>query len=315
MTAQLHREFGRPWSAGDPIASIGIPVFNGEAFLATAIESALSQNFEDYEIIISDNCSVDSTEQICRAYAHAHTRISYQRQNENIGGQGNFNYLAARARGRFITWLAHDDVLEPDFLRRTVEYLLDHPLAVASTGDILWIDAKGNEIRTDLLVSIRHGIPWSRRRLEFFKYPMSNAFFCVYALMRTDVGRKVTFGLREPKVASGSELPFLSRLALEGEIASLPCVLRRYREHGSSGFKAEQARLAKRSRIRRALFLWKHINHLRLGQAQVLIAADLPVVVKVHAFASLFLFYLRLIAGRVYRVVARLLLRASGRAR
>ncbi|WP_353813055.1 MULTISPECIES: glycosyltransferase [unclassified Moorena] len=55
-------------SADQPRLSIGLPVYNGEEFLREALDSILAQTFEDFELIISDNCSTDATEEICREY-------------------------------------------------------------------------------------------------------------------------------------------------------------------------------------------------------------------------------------------------------
>jgi glycosyltransferase involved in cell wall biosynthesis len=63
-----------------PTVSIGLPVHNGAAFLAEAIESILAQTFADFELVISDNASTDRTPEICRSYAAADGRIRYYRQ-------------------------------------------------------------------------------------------------------------------------------------------------------------------------------------------------------------------------------------------
>ena len=68
-----------------PRLSIGLPVYNGENFLAESIESLLGQSYEDFELIISDNASTDGTEDICRSYAQQDSRIRYIRQPHNIG--------------------------------------------------------------------------------------------------------------------------------------------------------------------------------------------------------------------------------------
>ena len=65
--------------------SIGLPVYNGEAFLTESIESLLAQTFDDFELIISDNASTDGTEEICRSFAAADARIQYHREPTNQG--------------------------------------------------------------------------------------------------------------------------------------------------------------------------------------------------------------------------------------
>ena len=65
----------------NPIVSIGMPVFNGGNYIAHAIEALLSQKFENFELIISDNASFDATGEICQTYADIDKRIRYIRRS------------------------------------------------------------------------------------------------------------------------------------------------------------------------------------------------------------------------------------------
>jgi glycosyltransferase involved in cell wall biosynthesis len=56
------------------MVSIGMPVYNGEKYIREALDSLLSQTFTDFELIISDNCSTDSTPEICKEYASKNRR-------------------------------------------------------------------------------------------------------------------------------------------------------------------------------------------------------------------------------------------------
>src|SRR5262245_23085719 len=58
-----------------PIIGVGMPVYNGERYLAKAIESVMSQTMTDFEVVISDNASTDRTEEICRHYVAADARV------------------------------------------------------------------------------------------------------------------------------------------------------------------------------------------------------------------------------------------------
>ena len=68
-----------------PLLSIGLPVYNGERFLAQALDCLLAQTFRDFEIIISDNASTDRTPEICRAYARRDPRVRYVCNQRNLG--------------------------------------------------------------------------------------------------------------------------------------------------------------------------------------------------------------------------------------
>jgi glycosyltransferase involved in cell wall biosynthesis len=110
-----------------PKASIGIPVYNGEKFLAQAIESVLNQSFTDFELIISDNASTDKTREISESYADRDPRIRYYRHETNQGATWNFNHAFELAYGEYFNWLPHDDKLAPDFLKRGIQALDENP--------------------------------------------------------------------------------------------------------------------------------------------------------------------------------------------
>lgn len=81
--------------------SIGLPVYNGEQYLAKALDSLLAQTFTDFEVIISDNASTDRTSEICAAYLERDPRIRYYRNQQNIGAAPNFNRTFELATGMY----------------------------------------------------------------------------------------------------------------------------------------------------------------------------------------------------------------------
>ena len=76
-----------------PLVSIGLPVYNGENFVAEAIQCVLSQTFSDWELIISDNASTDRTVHICREFAAKDARIRVHQNKQNMGVCPNFNQV------------------------------------------------------------------------------------------------------------------------------------------------------------------------------------------------------------------------------
>ena len=117
-------------AAPAPKISIGLPVYNGDNYLRSALESILRQDYNDFELILSDNASTDSTQAICREYAAKDPRIRYYRNEANIGASANFNCLVKLARGEYFKWAAHDDVHLQGFLRRCVEVIEHAPATV-----------------------------------------------------------------------------------------------------------------------------------------------------------------------------------------
>jgi glycosyltransferase involved in cell wall biosynthesis len=102
---------------------IGMPVFNGEKFIAHAIESFLSQTYSNWHLLISDNCSTDNTYEICRKFSAADSRIEIAKQKRNIGAAENFKFVFDRADSDFFMWAACDDHWAPDYLKNCVSFL------------------------------------------------------------------------------------------------------------------------------------------------------------------------------------------------
>lgn len=114
-------------SHNNPCVSIGVPVFNGEKYLAQALDSLLAQTYTDFEVIISDNASTDGTQEICRAYTAKDQRVRYFRNEKNLGAAPNFNRTFELASGKYFKWAAYDDIHAPEFLAKCVEALDQNP--------------------------------------------------------------------------------------------------------------------------------------------------------------------------------------------
>lgn len=126
--------------------SIGVPVYNGERYLREALESLLAQTFSDLEIIVSDNCSTDSTKEICEEYESKDDRIRYYQQEKNIGLSANFNFVYGKAKGTYFKWAPHDDVLHPNFVGACVSLLEKDSSIVLCQSVLRYIDENGEEI-------------------------------------------------------------------------------------------------------------------------------------------------------------------------
>jgi glycosyltransferase involved in cell wall biosynthesis len=290
-----------------PLVSIGMPVYNGEKFIIDAIESVLQQTFRDYELIISDNCSDDSTQKICAEYCAKYRQIRYYRQLKNFGPHWNFRFVLQNARGAYFTWLASDDLLEPSFLTETVHYIKYNPEVILVSSDFDLIDSAGFSVAVERLVKIRDNIDWGKRRLEFLKYPVSNVFFCIYGLIRTNSCRNVLNFLNNPKKAAGSEIPILARLANIGEIVAIPSVLRKYRRHQASVYMQEVAESKQKGLFAQVAMDLATTYTLRVDQHRVLWSSSLPFFSKLYIAVGLLLFYARHLVVRVLTIAKRTL--------
>ncbi|MVO18626.1 glycosyltransferase [Parasedimentitalea huanghaiensis] len=124
--------------------SVGMPVYNGEAYIAEAITSLLEQTRGDFELIISDNASTDSTSDIIKEFAKQDPRIRFFQQDRNLGVVANFHFVLDKSQASNFMWAAADDVWD----RRWVEALL--PLALErpclAYGRLMTIDAEGKRL-------------------------------------------------------------------------------------------------------------------------------------------------------------------------
>ena len=132
----------------NPKVSICIPAFNGEAFIGPAIESVLSQTFEEFELIIIDDGSTDLTRSIISSYNDPRIRTVIHAGNE--GAEKTWNQCLSEAAGQYVKILCHDDVLYPDCLQRQLEQfeIPGHSRAVLVCCARHIIDGRGKVIMT-----------------------------------------------------------------------------------------------------------------------------------------------------------------------
>ncbi|MCL2423269.1 MAG: glycosyltransferase family 2 protein [Micrococcales bacterium] len=120
----------------NPRVTMAVPVYNGEKYLAEALTALVTQDFDDMEILISDNASTDATPEIAADFAARDQRITLVRQEKNIGGGHNSNVLMDQAKGEMFKWAYHDDVCGPGLVSALVKALDDDREAV---GAFPWV--------------------------------------------------------------------------------------------------------------------------------------------------------------------------------
>ena len=133
-----------------PILTIGIPVYNSEKFIRNALDSLLSQTFNNFELIISDNASTDATAAICHEYVKKDTRIRYVHQSKNMGPIFNFNFLLQEAKSKYFMWAASDDYWDPTFIEKNIRCLELDETIVGSVGDIELYRNHTKELKPDI---------------------------------------------------------------------------------------------------------------------------------------------------------------------
>jgi glycosyltransferase involved in cell wall biosynthesis len=198
-----------------PRVSIGLPVFNGENYLAEALDSILAQTYGNFELVISDNASTDGTREICQDYASKDGRIRYHRNDSNLGAAANYNRVFHLSRARYFKWISHDDLSAPEFLDRCVEILDGSPGTVLCYPKTIIVDGNGRAVRKykDGL-DLRQERPCERLARFLSVVNLANA---VFGLIRSDALRKT----RLIGPYAGSDYILLMELCLQGKFSEI----------------------------------------------------------------------------------------------
>lgn len=234
-----------------PKVSIGMPVYNGELFICEALDSLLAQTFTDFELIISDNGSTDTTEIICKKYVEKDRRIRYLRQAENKGAISNFKFVLDEAVGEYFMWAAADDVWDHEWINKLLPMVSD---GTCIAYGCLWaIDEYGQRIshpangRTFKYT----GIPIVRRMKYFFEPAFMGKANPIYGIFPKKALTDDAFNIL--KLSScGSDMLFVFNLLHKLEIKSNEFVHLNKRIHGGcAGGGVNKAISNKRSLIYR----------------------------------------------------------------
>ncbi|MBL0924178.1 MAG: glycosyltransferase [Sphingomonadaceae bacterium] len=130
-----------------PRISIVMPVYNGESYLAAALESVLAQDFPDFELICLNDGSQDATPDILADYAARDSRIIYRDNPRNMGLPATLNAGFAMASGDYQSWTSDDNLLRPDMLSTLANALDADPSVAIVYGGYSVIDSNGAILR------------------------------------------------------------------------------------------------------------------------------------------------------------------------
>ena len=107
------------------LVSIIMPAYNSARFIGRSIEAIISQTYPDWELLITDDCSVDDTVSRVTRYCEADNRVKLFVLQENSGPGVARNNSIANARGRFIAFCDSDDIWLPEKLERQIRLMMD----------------------------------------------------------------------------------------------------------------------------------------------------------------------------------------------
>lgn len=216
-----------------PKVTVCIPTYNRANFLTYALESVLQQTYGDFELLVCDDASTDSTPEIVRQYGDL--RIRYIRHPENLGRSRNMRSGFEAARGEYFIKFDDDDALTPEFLAKTTA-ILDAESAVDFVCTNHWIiDANNQRIES---ATQENSARWGKDKLKPGIIPdlLWQTFDCQSLQVGSTLFRRnclAEVDYMRPQADGCEDFDLLVRLALAGKQAYfLPGFLMEYRFHG-----------------------------------------------------------------------------------
>lgn len=212
-----------------PRISIGMPVYNGAAFIRNALKTLLSQTESDFELVVSDNGSSDGSTEILLETAAADKRVRYFRHEKSLRAYDNFHYVLSKARAPYFMWAACDDNWDPDFIEKLAKALDGAPDSVMAFCDVNTVtptDKVGKFTPFDFATT---GLTVTQRLSKLA--PLQCYYF--YGLWRTSAIRKAPYSY----CAWWPDLPLMLAASMLGSFLYVPGVKFHYYEVPKSNLR------------------------------------------------------------------------------
>lgn len=281
-----------------PKVVIGVPVFNEAAYLKQSLDSLIGLNYENLEIVVSDNGSTDGTSALIQEFASKHQRIKYIRHERNIGAQANFQYCLDNSDGDYFMWGSGHDLWGSELVKNCVEYLESDPDCVLAYGSTVCIDGNGDPSRErEFPCYDTIGLPKALARMHFVLWGSMNPILGVFRAS----------ALSDTKLVNviGSDLIFLLEISLKGtfkliagdtfyrrEVRPLETHAERMKRYTGGNFSLYKGPVSKV--LPMISLAWTLLR--------IIAASKLPLLEKSLALVSfLFSFPAKLLVGKNYR--------------
>ena len=219
-----------------------MPIYNEGRFLERALDSLLAQDYENIQILISDNASTDDTGDVASRAASADSRIKYSRTDENIGSAANFRRVADMAEGKYFMWAAGHDEWSENLISDSVATLEASERASLAFASSYWVNEAGERDDRDTDYPDTRGMNLVSRFFTVFWGNMHP----VLGVIRLDHLRST----RSMQSFAGADLVLLSDLILMGDFVHAPNAWWHRRDVRTKETHSERMKPLHRKRIR-----------------------------------------------------------------
>ena len=190
-----------------------VPCYNYGRYLEECVRSALTQEQVDVDVLILDDCSSDSTPEICRALMKRDARVRVIRHESNIGHIATFNEGIAQIRGDYFVLLSADDLLAPGALSRATSLMEAHPNVGMTYGHAISFTDKLRGARTSSTgTQVWGGTEWIQKVCRSGK----NFLVSPEAVVRADIQRQI--GGYDPELPHTGDMEMWLRIASISDI-------------------------------------------------------------------------------------------------
>jgi hypothetical protein len=244
-----------------PLVSVLLPVHDGEAYLAAAIDSILRQTYDHFELIVIDDGSSDGSARIAQGYDDPRVRVV--RNDTNLGLVATLNKGLALARGHLIARMDADDVADPRRLEAQVDRLLASSSIAALGTAIAYIDATGH---------VSSVPPRQVQGATLLRWRLLRGTCVYHPTLMIERSRAGDDARYSPEFPHAEDYELLLRLSRRHDVDNLPQVLLHQRVHGGS--VSSRHRDVQRESAARALLMHVRLRYgfeLAPGAAQALL--------------------------------------------
>lgn len=200
-----------------PKLSICMLSFNDERYIEQAINDILRQDYQNFELIISDDCSTDNSIKLINTLAHKDKRIRFFEQTKNLGMQANYEFTLAQAQGKFFIWASSDDRWDRKFASTLVKAIEKDDQLISVAAPFEFIDESGVYVK-DINTSLKdyEGKYAFFRLIKFSIFYFDDFFYGIHR-------KSCTKGLKVPiwwginkKIPANNNFPVLAFFLARG---------------------------------------------------------------------------------------------------